>query len=345
MPTQMIMLLREAALSGRNVAWVARDNARLLDDDARDALGLQLFDDVTMRESPLAPALPYFVGPATVAAIGAQLMVASDEVRDGYFDLLKKGPDAEVAVQLLLLAREACSVSTVETARRSLNLAQILPATLQIALCRAPTDDLRRFLVYALEQAMVEGTRFTFGELSDALQSAAGPVLRGVVFAQYTRRRATNVFFADPEGFDFFDDYWRVVDLPRDTRIGIVHPVEFPQEERARWGRVFAENEVVSPFRQIDRPCPTSSADFPYTELPIRSIDRNLRLHLIQRGWRWSPAAVYHLAVRGVSVTLSDLTDRNVPVGLKISTTGEMDRQIGLSEMVEELLRILELVR
>src|SRR5262249_43824450 len=37
------------------------------------------------------------------------------------------------------------------------------------------------------------------------------------------------------------------------TAVGIVHPLELPDEERARWGEVFGDYELIPPFPQLGR--------------------------------------------------------------------------------------------
>src|SRR5205823_1797158 len=53
-------------------------------------------------------------------------------------------------------------------------------------------------------------------------------------------------------------DYASVKDealqLPKDSHIGIVHPLHLSPDLAAGWGEVFSDYEIISPFPQIGRP-------------------------------------------------------------------------------------------
>jgi hypothetical protein len=51
------------------------------------------------------------------------------------------------------------------------------------------------------------------------------------------------------------------VALPRDGKLGIVHPLHLTAAERTGWSAVFADYEIVSPFAQLGRPIHELSAE------------------------------------------------------------------------------------
>ncbi|EQV91301.1 hypothetical protein G893_02642 [Escherichia coli KOEGE 71 (186a)] len=65
-------------------------------------------------------------------------------------------------------------------------------------------------------------------------------------------RRLLNAFRVAAEG-EFCNAQDDVIDLPPDCLIGIAHPLEMPTEIRGEFEQLFADYEIIPPFRQLAR--------------------------------------------------------------------------------------------
>jgi hypothetical protein len=108
--------------------------------------------------------------------------------------------------------------------------------------------------VHRLQQAMVDGRRWTATEFTDLF--VGHPLLRHVVrrlvWAHFDDAGASLTFrVAEDSTFaDVTDD---TVTLPSDATIGIPHPLHLG-DDLAAWAEIFADYEILQPFPQLGRP-------------------------------------------------------------------------------------------
>ncbi|MCG3067887.1 DUF4132 domain-containing protein, partial [Escherichia coli] len=65
-------------------------------------------------------------------------------------------------------------------------------------------------------------------------------------------RRLLNAFRVAAEG-EFCNEQDEPIDLPADALIGIAHPLEMTAEMRSEFAQLFADYEIMPPFRQLTR--------------------------------------------------------------------------------------------
>lgn len=97
------------------------------------------------------------------------------------------------------------------------------------------------------------------------------------------------------EGFRIAED-WTLADaddafytLPDTTSVGIAHVLNMPAEAQAAFGQIFADYEILQPFRQLGREIYTLSADEAQTNKIVRFAQKTVAtgsvMGLINRGW------------------------------------------------------------
>ena len=148
-----------------------------------------------------------------------------------------------------------------------------------------------------LELAMVARRRWTKTDFEEYF--VGHPLLRHLVrrlvWSDFrpdgTGVRATFRVAEDDSYADLDDDPFT---LPDDALIGVAHPVDLG-DDLARWAEVFADYEILQPFRQLGRPVLTLTAEEAESNLLIRF--RGVRtpsgkvLGLERRGWKRSDPA------------------------------------------------------
>jgi hypothetical protein len=106
-----------------------------------------------------------------------------------------------------------------------------------------------------LEQAMVTGRRWDAGDF-DALL-ARHPLMthlaQKLLWAGFDAKGTRVATFRVTEERDFADPEDEGVTLDGVANVGIVHPLELTEAERARWGEVLGDYEIVPPFPQLGR--------------------------------------------------------------------------------------------
>lgn len=104
-----------------------------------------------------------------------------------------------------------------------------------------------------------------------------------------TSGASTLLFTTSDEGL--VDTEWEAVTLPDDAVVKLVHRMEMSDDELARWSQFFSDNEVIQPFRQLDRPVFTRE-EHPLPESgPLGTVARGTLVGRLQRlGWRNGPA-------------------------------------------------------
>ncbi|MFC9975113.1 DUF4132 domain-containing protein [Spirillospora sp. NPDC127200] len=140
-----------------------------------------------------------------------------------------------------------------------------------------------------LETAMVEGRRWTAAEFREHL--AGHPLLRHIVrrlvWLAWEGEQGTAFRVAEDGTFADADD--DAFPLPEGAEIGIAHPVHLGDAAEV-WAEVFADYEILQPFRQLGRPVHALTD----AERKSRDLDRftdvtvpvGRVLGLERRGWR-----------------------------------------------------------
>ncbi|MFE1321337.1 DUF4132 domain-containing protein [Kitasatospora phosalacinea] len=137
-----------------------------------------------------------------------------------------------------------------------------------------------------LEAAMVTERTWTASEFTDLL--VAHPLLVHLV------RRL--VWTADGAAFRVAEDrtYADVHDepfaLPADATVRLVHPLHLAPAELAAWAELFADYEIVQPFRQLGRPVAALTAEeaagHRLHRFEKHTVPTSRLLALTKRGWR-----------------------------------------------------------
>jgi hypothetical protein len=123
-------------------------------------------------------------------------------------------------------------------------------------LLKKQVGEVAKIQAYRLEQAMVTGRRWPRGEFESLL--VRHPLMTNLArllvwgcFDVDGRLAASFRLTEDQTYADVNDDTFR---LPEEARIGIVHPLQLGEEERAAWGELLSDYEIAPPFPQIGRP-------------------------------------------------------------------------------------------
>jgi predicted DNA-binding WGR domain protein len=109
---------------------------------------------------------------------------------------------------------------------------------------------------FRLEQAMVVGRRWTPDEFQTLLvrHPLMVNLVRRLLWGGYdTKGKLARTFRVTEEG-EYADADDRPCSLDKLASVGVVHPLHLPESERARWGEVFADYEIIAPFPQLGRP-------------------------------------------------------------------------------------------
>jgi hypothetical protein len=106
-----------------------------------------------------------------------------------------------------------------------------------------------------LEQATVSGRRWRVDEFERLLvrHPLMTHLVRRLVWGGYDPRGALVRTFRVTEERDYADADDTACGLEGLAAVGIVHPVHLTEEQRAAWGQVFADYEIIAPFPQLGR--------------------------------------------------------------------------------------------
>ncbi|ENL2968487.1 DUF4132 domain-containing protein [Escherichia coli] len=113
-------------------------------------------------------------------------------------------------------------------------------------------------------------------------------------------RRLLNAFRVAAEG-EFCNAQDEPIDLPADALIGIAHPLEMTAEMRSEFAQVFADYEIMPPFRQLMRRTvlltPDESASNSLTRWEGKSATVGQLMGMRYKGWEsgFEDACVYDL--------------------------------------------------
>ena len=109
-----------------------------------------------------------------------------------------------------------------------------------------------------------------------------------LVWGVYRDGRMTNAFRV-AEDWTLADEQDSLYELPDDATVGIAHVLEMPQSLLTAFGQIFADYEILQPFRQLGRETYTLTADELRTSSLTRYKDKTVAtgtvMGLINRGW------------------------------------------------------------
>ncbi|MFD7730269.1 DUF4132 domain-containing protein [Kitasatospora phosalacinea] len=137
-----------------------------------------------------------------------------------------------------------------------------------------------------LEAAMVAERTWSAGEFTDLL--VAHPLLGHLV-----RRllwTADDAAFRVAEDRTFTDVHDEPFPLPAGATVRLVHPLHLAAADLAAWAELFADYEIVQPFRQLGRPVGTltteEAAGHRLHRFEKHAVPTSRLLALTKRGWR-----------------------------------------------------------
>jgi hypothetical protein len=135
-------------------------------------------------------------------------------------------------------------------------------------------------------------------------------VARLLLWADYSENGALSAFrVTEDRTFAGVDDTAYTL---RGTRVGIVHPLQLSEEDRAKWGEVFADYEIIPPFPQLGRRVhlllPGEEAQTELTRFGAPAIPSIVFEGILkQQGWqpgRWGAASAgYYKSFPEVGIT------------------------------------------
>ncbi len=107
-----------------------------------------------------------------------------------------------------------------------------------------------------LEQAMVTGRRWPADEFESLLvrHPLMTNLVRMVIWSAYSPEGEREGTFRVTEDLSYADPTDDVFALGPDRTVGIVHPLQLSEKEKAAWGEILSDYEIVPPFSQIGRP-------------------------------------------------------------------------------------------
>ena len=145
--------------------------------------------------------------------------------------------------------------------------------------------------VVRLEMAMVERRRWSAADFR--LFFVEHPLMRHLaarlVWGVYGTDGALRTAFRVAEDGSLADADDTLYELPPEGRVGIAHVLEMPQPLQVAFGQVFADYEILQPFRQLGRETYELSAEERLAAALKRYADKRVStgsvLGLVNRGW------------------------------------------------------------
>lgn len=106
-----------------------------------------------------------------------------------------------------------------------------------------------------LEQAMVTGRRWKTADFLALLvrHPLLTHLVRQIVWGAFDEQGGRVATFRVTEERDFADAADNAVSLDSAATVGVAHPLELSLDERAAWGDVLSDYEIVPPFAQLGR--------------------------------------------------------------------------------------------
>jgi predicted DNA-binding WGR domain protein len=109
---------------------------------------------------------------------------------------------------------------------------------------------------FRLEQAMVVGRRWAPDEFRTLLvhHPLMVNLVRRLLWGGYNGKGQLARTFRVTEEGEYADADDRPCTLEKIASVGVAHPLHLSEQERARWGEVLADYEIIAPFPQLGRP-------------------------------------------------------------------------------------------
>lgn len=108
-----------------------------------------------------------------------------------------------------------------------------------------------------LEEAMISGRSWTSREFEQLLvrHPLMGHLVRLILWGIFDKHGKFLSAFRVTDESDFSDENDNPTKLPADDtlRIRVVHPLNFTDEQKRRWGEILSDYELIPPFRQLGR--------------------------------------------------------------------------------------------
>ncbi len=106
-----------------------------------------------------------------------------------------------------------------------------------------------------LEQAMVTGRRWTLADFETLFvrHPLMCHLVQKLIWGGFDAAGERRFTFRVTDERDYADAADEACDVRSAAVVGIVHPLELSDEERARWGEVMGDYEIVAPFPQLGR--------------------------------------------------------------------------------------------
>ena len=106
-----------------------------------------------------------------------------------------------------------------------------------------------------LENAMVTGRRWSQEDFQTLVvrHPLMTHLAQKLIWATFDAKGKTSSTFRITEERDYADVSDESLDLPKDHFVGLVHPLEMTEDERAAWGEVLSDYEIIAPFAQLGR--------------------------------------------------------------------------------------------
>jgi predicted DNA-binding WGR domain protein len=107
-----------------------------------------------------------------------------------------------------------------------------------------------------LEQAMVTGRRWTVDQFETLLvrHPLMTHLAQRVLWGAYDKSGKLTGTFRVTEEQDYAGADDKPLSLKGAAAAGVVHPLNLTEAQRAAWGEVFADYEIITPFAQLGRP-------------------------------------------------------------------------------------------
>jgi hypothetical protein len=123
-------------------------------------------------------------------------------------------------------------------------------------LLKKQVADVAKVQAARLEQAMVTGRRWSVEEFETLLvrHPLMRHLVRMVVWGIRDPAGTPLGTFRVTEDETYADAKDEALILPQGARVGIIHPLHLSEAERAAWGELHSDYEIVPPFAQIGRP-------------------------------------------------------------------------------------------
>ncbi|MEU9229995.1 DUF4132 domain-containing protein [Streptomyces massasporeus] len=141
-----------------------------------------------------------------------------------------------------------------------------------------------------LETAMVRGGTWTASEFRDLW--AHHPLMRHLArrLVWLSSHASGDRTFRVAEDGTFADQHDDAFGLPEDATVRVPHPMHLAGDVLGAWREVFADYEILQPFRQLDRPVlaftPEEAKAWQLTHFAGLKVVVGTLLSLTKRGWR-----------------------------------------------------------